>query len=44
MAVRRPWVEGLRLAPGSAKLMALRWLLFVTAALPGLGLTGCGEM
>jgi hypothetical protein len=38
MAVRRPWIEGLSLAPGSVKLMVLRWLLFVVAALPGLAI------
>ncbi|MFQ5350914.1 MAG: hypothetical protein ACE5EG_10770 [Thermoanaerobaculia bacterium] len=43
MAVRRPWSEGLRLAPGSGKLMTLRWLLFVAAALPGLA-TGIGDI
>lgn len=36
MAMRRPWREGLRPVPGSLRLMALRWLLFVLAALPGL--------
>lgn len=36
MAVRRPWIEGLRPVPGSWTLMALRWLLFVAAALPSL--------
>ena len=45
MAVRRPWIEGLRPMPGSVKLMALRWLLFVAAALPGLAaaIGGIGE-
>ncbi len=45
MAVRRPWIEGLRPVPGSVKLMTLRWLLFVVAALPGLaaGIGGIGE-
>ena len=37
MAVKRPWWQGLRPVPGSYKLMALRWLLFVAAALPVLG-------
>ena len=36
MAVKRPWREGLRPVPGSLTLMALRWLLFIAAALPGL--------
>ncbi len=36
MAVKRPWLTGLRPVPGSVQLMALRWLLFVVAALPGL--------
>ncbi len=45
MAVKRPWIEGLRTVPGSARLMALRWLLFVAAALPGLAsaVGGIGE-
>ena len=36
MAVRRPWIDGLRPVRGSAKLITLRWLLFIGAALPGL--------
>ncbi len=36
MAVRQPWLAGLRPVRGSARLMALRWLLFVAAALPAL--------
>ena len=45
MAVRRPWLAGLRPVRGSGRLMALRWLLFVAAALPALalGLRGLGE-
>ena len=45
MAVRRPWIDGLRLVPGSTKLIGLRWLLFVVAALPGLsvGMGAIGE-
>ena len=36
MAVKRPWREGLRPVPGSLRLVTLRWLLFIVAALPGL--------
>ena len=45
MAVRRPWREALRWRPGSVRLMALRWLLFVVAALPVLaaGVGGIGD-
>ena len=45
MAVRRPWLAGLRPVPGSLRLMALRLLLFVVAALPGLavGMGGIGR-
>ena len=44
MAVKRPWIEGLRPVPGSQALVALRWLLFVVAALPVLaaGIGGIG--
>ena len=31
MAVKRPWRNGLRPVPGSARLVALRWLLFIAA-------------
>ena len=45
MAVKRPWLEGLRLVPGSPVLMVQRWLLFVVAALPSLaaGIRGIGD-
>jgi hypothetical protein len=34
--VKRPWRDGIRRVPGSTRLMVLRWLLFLAAALPGL--------
>lgn len=45
MAVKRPWRDALRPVPGSLRLMALRWLLFVVTALPALGavLAGFGD-
>ena len=45
MAVKRPWRQGLRPVPGSYKLMALRWLLFVVAGLPALAVAmgGMGD-
>ncbi len=45
MAVRRPWREGWRPVAGSLRLVTLRWLLFVVAALPGLaaGIGAIGE-
>lgn len=39
MAVRRPWLAALRPVRGSIRLMALRWLLFVAAALPALAVS-----
>ena len=45
MAVRRPWIEGLRPVSGSGRLLGLRWLLWIVAAAPGLALSlgGLGE-
>lgn len=45
MVLKRPWIEGLRPVSGSLRLMSLRLLLFVLAALPGLarGIAGLTE-
>ena len=45
MVVKRPWRDGLRWVPGSSRLVVLRWLLFIVAALPGLaaGMGGIGK-